>query len=390
MLMGFSLLQLPVDDLREAVKKELESNPALEVASPRAGSRTGMADADREAYLENIADSRGETLDEHLLAELRMAGVDGRTLRLAQAIVTNLDGDGRFTGAYPDLLMVLAGDGVTGVTEKDLDAVRLRVMSIDPKGCGARDLAECYRAQLGRIPASKREEAEKAVAELDQAIRENRLSSFRPSDLKAFMLLKALNPYPGRLYDHAKTDYVTPDIHVDEKGDVSVDTRDIPELHVSAKYIEMAKDRELDAETRNFAADRVRKAREFRDALVRRAETMELIAEKTLARQKDFLEKGPAAIRKLTMSEIAKEAKCTVSTVSRAAARKYVKTPRGTFPLRRFFALVDQAPLEKLRELLSAIPENRRVSDRILAEEMAKAGFPLARRTIAKYRMRLT
>lgn len=387
MMMGFSLLQLPIGELREAVKKEVETNPALEI-EPLRGRRRTPSPASAEA-LENVADSRGETLDEHLLAELRMAGVADRELRLAQAIVQNLDGDGRFTGSYPDLIMVLSGLGEREVREAELERARLRILTIDPKGCGALNLAECYRAQLGAIPAAQRSVASGAIDELEAAIREHRLDSFRPTDMKAFMLLKRLDPYPGRLYDRVRTEYVTPDIRVDAEGTVTVDTQDIPELRISAKYVEMAKDRELDAETRAYAAERVKKAREFREAILRREETIEAVAERTIARQLDFLKKGPSALKRLTMSEIAKEAKCTVSTVSRAAARKYVKTPRGTIPLRKFFVLVDPAPVEKLKALLAAIPTGTHVSDRELSEQLAKAGYPMARRTVAKYRRKL-
>ena len=182
------------------------------------------------------------------------------------------------------------------------------------------------------------------------------------------------------------TEFVTPDIRVDEDGEVEVDKRDIPELRVSPKYVELAKDKSQDEETRTFAAERVKRAREFREAVIKRQETMEKIAELAISGQSDFLKKGTAGLHKQTMSEIAKAAKCNVATVSRAAARKYVKTPRGTVPLRKFFALVDQGPIEKLREILAAIPKGTKVSDREVSERMAQAGFPMARRTVAKYR----
>lgn len=390
MMTGFSLLQLPIGELKEAVKQELEKNPALESARPLSTRSIGAAGNGAADYLENLADQRGETLDEHILSELRTdPSISPRELRLAEAIAVNLDGDGRFTATYADLIMVLSGEGISGVTERELEAMRTRVMALDPKGCGAKDLAECYRAQLGAIPAAKREAAARAVDELNLAIRENRLSSFRPSDLKSFMLLKALNPYPGRLYDRVRAEYITPDVVVDDEGNVEVDMRDIPALQISPKYIEMAKDYDLDEETRAYAAERVKKAREFRDALVHRQETVLIIAERTLARQEDFLKRGVAGLKKLTMSEIAKEAKCTVSTVSRAAARKYVKTPRGIFPLRRFFALVDAAPTEKLREILASLPAGAKITDRELSDKMAAAGFKMARRTISKYRNQL-
>lgn len=402
MLMEFSLLQLPVSELREAVKKEVDSNPALEVdrdaslltplpGSP--GSRGPSGDGDKEGLLENVGDERGETLDEHILSELRMSGVEGRELALCGAIVENLDGDGRYTGVTADLIMVLEGSGVKGVTEAELESARQRVMQADPPGCGARSLEECYRAQVPSVPAAKRPLVEAAIAYVSavlaaQGTRRN-IGSLTPPSAEALGLLKKLEAYPGRLYDRRKTEYVLPDVKVDASGGVEVDQGDIPDLRVSPKYVEMAKDRELDEETRNFAAERVKRAREFREAVIRRKETMERIAELMVERHRPFLEEGPAGLRRLTMSEIAKEAKCTIATVSRAAARKYVRTPRGTVPMRKFFVLVDQAPIEKLREILAGLPAGVETSDQKVAALLEKAGYKMARRTINKYRRKL-
>lgn len=395
MLMEFSLLQLPINELRESVTKEVESNPALEIEKDfvRAGVerfRSNSQQPSAENYLGNIRDERGETLDEHLLSNLRMSGVKGREYELAKEIVFNLDEDGRLNVSFADLIMSLEGRGIERVTKDELESARRLVMSTDPQGCGARDIAECYRAQLSHLPKSQRNSAEKAIDELAAALDENRQlkKDFRPSDLKAFMLLKNLERTPGRLYEHNETVFVTPDVFFDRHGNVRVDQGDIPELRVSQKYVEMAKDKELDKETRDYAADRVRRAREFVEAIARRKETIATVAELALNRQSDFITQGNAGIRKLTMSEIAKEAKCTIATVSRAAARKYVRTPRGTVPLRKFFSLVDQGPLEKLRELLEARPKDIHVPDLKISEEMAKAGFKFSRRTVTKYKLK--
>ena len=382
MWLGLNLLTLPIGELREAVKKELDSNPALEIEVPSsyAGARRPRPDGggDERNALENVADESGERLDEHLMSELRMAGVEGRELELCQAVVAEIDGDGRFTGSMPDLQMV------TGATADELEAARQKVMSIDPKGCGARDIRECYLAQLGQVPAAKRKAVERGVDAIAEMLAgKTPKEQIAPDVLK---ILKGLDPYPGRQYEYRTTEFVTPDIRVDEDGEVEVDKRDIPELRVSPKYVELAKDKSQDEETRTFAAERVKRAREFREAVIKRQETMEKIAELAIGGQSDFLKKGAAGLHKQTMSEIAKAAKCNVATVSRAAARKYVKTPRGTVPLRKFFALVDQGPIEKLREVLATIPAGTKVSDREISERMARAGFPMARRTVAKYR----
>ena len=383
MMMELSLLQLPVGELRDAVKKEVDSNPALEIVREFNPGRVSQNAAPEGFDFERVAAEGGESLEDHLLGELRMDGVEGRDLELCRAIIADLDEDGRFVGSLPDLVMT------TGGTTAQLEAARQRILAIDPKGCAARDLAECYRAQLDAIPAAKRPLAAKAIDELAVAIAAGKLASYRPSDLAAFKLLQKLEPFPGRLYDRRRIDTVIPDVRVDEDGTVEVDQGDIPELRVSAKYVEMAKDREADPEARAFAAEKVRRAREFREALIRRQETMEVIAEAAVGGQLAYLKEGPTALKKLTMSDVAKTAKCDVSTVSRAAARKYVKTPRGTIPLRKFFQLVDQAPVEKLREILASLPEGVHVPDLKISEMMAKAGFKMARRTVAKYRRRL-
>lgn len=385
MMLELSLLQLPLTELRDAVKKEVDSNPALEVSrefSPgRVSGAASAASRSSEGFdFERVAADGGESLEDHLMGELRMDGVDGRELELCRAIVADLDEDGRFAGSYPDVMMA------TGATEAELEAARRRVMSIDPKGCGARDLAECYRSQLTALPAAKRPLAERAVDELAQAIAEGRLATFRPSDVAAFRLLQSLEPFPGRLYDRRRVETVVPDVRVDADGTVEVDQGDIPELRISPKYVELAKDREADPEARAFAAERVRRARAFREALLRRQSAMETIAETAVGGQREFLRQGPAGLKRLTMSDVAKLAKCDVSTVSRAAARKYVKTPRGTFPLRKFFQLTDQAPVERLREILLKLPADPHVPDRAVAEMIAAAGYPMARRTVAKYR----
>lgn len=376
MLLEMSLLALPIGELREAVAKELSSNPAIEQASPGPIRTAFMpsGDGSRQDFVESVADDRAETLDEHLMGELRMSGVSGRDLELCRAIVAELDADGRFKGEIPSMMMA------TGATERELEAARRRVMAIDPKGCGARDLVECFLAQAGIVPEKERAAFEKDLANLKSG-------KVAPSTIA---WLRKMDGFPGRQYDSKRIEYVTPDVTVDETGEVTVDQRDIPELRVSAKYVAMAKDASLDDETRTFAAERVKRAREFREALIRRMDTMEKIAELAVGGQVGFLEKGVAGLKRQTMSEVAEKAHCDVSTVSRAASGKYVRTPRGTVPLRRFFVLVDQAPVERLREILAdATADKKQLSDREVSEIMAKAGFKMARRTVAKYRARL-
>ena len=368
MWMGLNMLAMPIGELKEAVRKEIETNPAV-METLRSGRFSAGRSSTDPSIIENVADSSEETLEEHLLGELRMSGISGRERELCGHIIGELDANGRFAGSLPDMVMV------TGASVAQLESARRQVMKLDPVGCGAKDLEECLLAQIDRVPAAKREFF---LAEMKNL----RTGKVAPSMLT---ILKTLDPFPGKLYSPRKTQYVNPDIIVDEDGLVEVDTGDMPEISVSPKYVAMAKDKSLDEETRAYAVERLRHARDFLMALEKRKETVELIAQIAVEGQRGFLKNGTSSLVRQTMGEVAKKAKCNIATVSRAAARKYVKTPRGTFPLRMFFRRTEQAPLVKLAEIFAS-EDGAKLSDREVSLLMAEAGFQMARRTVAKYR----
>ena len=371
MWMGLNLLAMPIAELKDAVRHELENNPAVteKSYSVRLHPRHSSVDP---TILENVADSAEETLEEHLLSELRMSEIAGRERDLCEKIIGELDANGRFAGSVPDLIMAC------DATEAEIENARKLVMKLDPLGCGAKDLEECLLSQIERVPAAKRDFFRKEL---------KRLSSGRV-DPAMVAIIKTLDPFPGKMYSPRKIQYVAADIIVDEEGNVEVDSRDVPEIYISPAYEAKAKDRSLNPEDRAYIQERVRHAREFLKALEKRMETMEKIAEIAIAGQREFLERGVESLNRQTMGDVAKKARCNIATVSRAAARKYVKTPRGTFPLRAFFRRTAQAPLMKLGEILKS-SENASLSDQRISELMAAAGYKMARRTVAKYRAKL-
>lgn len=388
MMLGLNLLARTVGELREEVKREIESNPAIDDVdfSPYFRRTSTISSDDAQAMLENVA-ARGESLDEHLMRELRLAEVDPQLSAVAEQVIGALDDNGRFVGSVPDIQMV------TGASAEEVEKARQFVMTLDPLGCGAKDTPECLTAQLVRIPAADRAAVRKIVDRFEDIlagrVQIGELDAGALSVLRKYRGRLVVNP--GEKFAPKRVETVSPDIFIDANGDVRVDKGDIPEIKVSTRYQLMTKDPTLDAETRKYAQERVRRVKELQAALIKRQDTMETIANIVIGAQKEFLRKGRAALKPLTMTEVAKEAGCSVSTVSRAAARKWVKPPRGKLiPFGDFFALVDQKPIEKLRELLTeARATGETPSDRVLSERLAKAGFPMARRTVAKYRKRL-
>lgn len=388
MMFGLSLLAKPISELRSEVKKEIESNPAIDDIdfSPFFKRSSTISTSDASAMLENVA-ARGESLDEHLMQELRLSDADQELRVIAEQVIGALDGNGRFVGSVPDIIMV------TGASEEKVERARQFVMTLDPIGCGARNMTECLTAQLVKIPVADRP-AVRSIVDRFADVLEGRLT-ITELDAKALAVIRKyrgrLEVNPGEKFAPKQVETVSPDIFVNADGDVRVDTGDIPEIKVSTRYQLMVKDRTLDEETRKFAQDHVRRVKELQAAIVRRHDTMEQIARIVVGAQMDFLKHGRSALKKLTMTEVAKEAGCSVSTVSRAAERKWVKPPRGKLiPLSDFFVLVDQDPIEKLKEILmDQKRKGKRSSDREVSELMAKAGYKMARRTVAKYRTKL-
>ena len=377
MRMSFELLKLPIDELREKINKEIEENPAIHSIAPMIPGRT-EGGPDMQFVIDN-ARSRGKTLQEHLEGELRMASVNEHDRRLASAIIGELDERGYFVGEIASMAMALE------TTVEELEKARRRVMQIDPKGCGARDLHECLLAQIGVVPPDERDQF---VAGIEHILDETLPPSKRVSPMAKKYILK-MRVNPGKLFQHVKVDYVTPDVSVNEAGEVMVDTAYLPRISVSPKYVEMARDRELDEATRRYAAEKVKRAREFCEAVEQRKVMLEKICEAAIARQFDHLKTGEKSFETLSMSEVAKIAGCHVSTVSRAAERKFVKTPYGVLQLKKFFPLRESAPYEKLKTLIAAFPEGQEPSDKQLAEMMEKEGYHFSRRWVNKWRNKL-
>lgn len=386
MLLSASLLAKPLGELREEVKKEIESNPAIDDASYAPFFRRGIAgSADVSALLENVA-AGGESLAEHLEAELRMSDANEQLKTLARLVIGDIDENGRFVGSLPDLVMA------SGAREDEIEKARLFVMTLDPVGCAAKNTAECLMAQLVKVPPADRAGCANVIARWDDLVAQKlSFSSLKADDLATFRKYRGkLKINPGEGFAPRRVETVTPDIIVDKDGNYFVDMADIPEIKISIRYLSMAKDRTLDPEARQYAQERIRHAEELQKAIVERHDTLDRLVGTILSEQSEFVKRGPSALKTLTMTEIAKKAGCKVWTVSRAASGKYVKTPRGTIPLRLFFTQLDQGKLNKLREILSEAKQSGvRLSDKKIAEMMKKDGFEMARRTVAKYRLKL-
>ncbi len=435
---SLQMLQLSLPDLRAELFAEMSRNPVIEEIETtletattsqkerEAESRaledasdytedddipqtTYTADADALDRRQKFFDSqtKEESLEEHLIAQLEMSDLDPAEIPLAEMLIGDLDDDGYFRGSIPDVMMV------TGESEEKILSVLDKLTDLDPPGCGARTLEQCLLAQLDKLDGSPYQEDVRDVLERGhlQNIADGKFASVerdlgmsheRYADV--LIALRTLEPRPGRAFARAGKSiaYVNPEVHavkVEDRWEAHVDDRSLPEIHISKRYLKMLQDPATTPETKAYVRERIAAAEAIREAVERRQETITSIAQAILDAQPAFFDEGLKGLKPLTMQEIADKLSLHASTVSRTVRDKYISTPKGTVELRKFFTqgLVTEDGeqisktdvLDRLKALIHGEDKAHPLSDDKIAEQLKSEGFPVARRTVAKYRTRL-
>ena len=347
-----------------------------------------------------------ETLQEHLVAQLPLSDIPECDWPMAEVLIGDLDDKGYYKGSVADVAMAY------GRPEGDVVATLALVSELDPPGCGARDVRECLLAQLGSIEdRALREDVRRmvdshleeiAAGRLDEVAAAMGISVSRCHEVLA--ALRTLDARPGRQYpsERERVEYVNPEIHAVRRGGrwvAETDDRSLPEMRLSAKFAALLKDPDQSPETKAYVAERIEAAKAFMQMVVKRQKTVSSIANYIFDRQQEFFSGGFAALKPLTELEVAKAVGVHGTTVSRTVRDKYASTPQGTVELRRFFAtgvktgdggaVSQQAVLEALRGIVEGEDAGSPLSDEKIAEKLKEAGYPVARRTVAKYRDRL-
>jgi RNA polymerase sigma-54 factor len=406
---AMELLVLPAPALEQLVDRELAVNPALERAERPLCQACG-ADLDAErcaACRREPRDGRmptahdptlpaEPTLVESLRRDLRLQ-VAARDRPIAEYLLGCLDDHGFVDADVDDVAAALR------VARERVVAVLRTIQETGPPGVGARDVRECLLIQLARAAgdARQRELAREIVEHNLDALGRGRygriaqeLEVERRDVLAARDLIRArLRPYPtlpaSQSWARAQP-VVVPEILVRE-GEARTFTVDLVEprrlgLRIGASYDRLDRDRLAPGE-RAQAEAHVARARAFLDRLDRRWATVRAVSQLVVERQREFLLYGPRALAPLTRAQVADALGFHESTVSRAVAGRHALLPsRRVVALAAFFDAA-AGPRDALARLVAA--EKHALSDSELAAELARAGFPIARRTVAKYRDQL-
>lgn len=392
------------DAIEQMVEEFNESSGPSLGPSRQAGME--MSDKKYEA-MQNMVD-RTESLEDHLLEQLTFAEGEPLVLEFAKHIVGNLNGRGFLNGPFEDIRSSFGSP----LSDEQADMALKMVQAMDPVGVGARDLRECLLLQL------EEPDPEMCFADILQVLirdhlddlEHNRLPAIEKKTGYSIELIKAaidemkhLDLNPGAQFVSAQTQYVIPDVtvDVDDRGEFVIKTNDdyTPNVKVSKYYLDMLRDKRGDPQTLEYVKRKIAAARWLLDAIEQRRNTVEKVTGAIIEHQRAFLEKGIEFIEPLKMQQIADRVGVHVTTVSRAVDDKWIQTPRGIFPLKRFFGggtvtgsgeeVAWETIKRKLTEVVNGEDKAEPLSDEDLMQKMADLGYPLARRTVTKYRKML-
>jgi len=437
---AIALLQLNRMELREHIDQALETNPLLELEPAEAPDTEEIADEPRHEEIDRsaedidfnddeyrwndlpdgfsevseapdydrfISDPGDDSLYQHLLWQVNLAGFSETDEAIARAIVYALDDDGFLYDDIKTLRASLAPEYLVGADE--VAAVLERVQHFEPVGVAARSLQECLCIQLRTLPAGTpgRGLAEHLVAHHIDALSSGdpaairRSSGFSQAEIdQALEVTRRLDPRPGLRFSRDDQDYIVPDayVHPDAEGwRVTLNRAQEPALKINRAYSELIKS--TTGKDLEYLREQLQQAQWLISSLELRNHTLRSVVHAIVQRQADFLEHGDAAMRPLLQKEVAELVEVHESTVSRATNGKYLHTPRGTFELKHFFSVSiatrdgsevsATAVRAQLEHLIRSEDPARPLSDQALVEALEQKDLLLARRTVAKYREQL-
>ena len=439
------LIELPVQELEQKIRAELEDNPVLDDDPDPEASKNEEEENPRDVSIDAMKDSDGdipayrfkvnnwgkdprpeyntfsvkESFTQSLRDQLGYRNLDERQKQIGEFIIGSLDTDGYLRRDIESLVDDMAFRAGMEVTEEEVEDVLSVIQEFEPAGVGARDLRECLLLQLWAEEQTPDVEAAERILEEQFAEFSNRHFQKIMSRLgldedalkAAIARITRLNPAPGGQLDDSYSDQaqqIVPDFMlIEEDGELSFSMPRfrIPEVRVNPQYAEMLSSGKnsqsrADKEAATFIRQKLDSAKWFVEALRQRQNTLQKTMQAILDFQHDyFLDGDEAHLKPMVLKDIAEKTGFDISTISRVVNSKYIETHFGIFPLKYFFSEgmenkegdeVSTRELKKaLQECVDAEDKRKPLTDEQLVDEMGRRGYKVARRTIAKYRGQL-
>jgi RNA polymerase sigma-54 factor len=447
-IQSLEILLAPLLELQTKISQELEANPTLEQESPGNEELAGdvltetdlaqkqstgeeikehddnglmeliqLADTWHDSLPSHASSTRNspedeekrqhffdsltteQSLQDQLLEQLRLIDADDKTRKLAELVIGSIDDTGYLRSILADLATV--GE----VDLKEMKKALSIVQSFDPPGIGAENLKECLLLQLKRNKNTNTQLTRLIRNHIDD-IAANKLPvitrkmGISMDELHELMnKIRTLNPYPGSVISSSKPVYILPEVTIIEKdGNFSIISNEdhLPKLRISQLYLKLLEDPKTTQETKDYIREKLNKSKALMKSITQRQSTIAQIAEVILDTQYEFFKNGVEHMRPLTMQQVADKLDIHETTVSRAIANKYLKTPFGLFEFRFFFStgyhsndgedISSKSVMEKIRDLIGKENTEKPLSDLKLTNLLKEQGLTVARRTVAKYR----
>ncbi len=342
------------------------------------------------------------SLPEYLIRQAEMADLGKEVMEAMNYLVGCLDDRGFLSQSPSDVALQISVP--LAVVQ---EAVRI-LKTFDPPGIGAQSLAECLLAQLtakGRTESL----ASRIIKHHFDLLTRRRIPEIArklgaPMDEIQIAIeeIGSLDPSPGRKFAADSNRIVAPDVTVERDGDkwnVILNSDYIPRLRISSTYREMIAKGSLSKQERDYLRERMRSGKFLISSIEQRQQTIERITREMVRVQEDFFEHGVSQLKPLTMTQIADAVGVHETTVSRAIANKYMRTPHGVFEMKFFFtpgyqadsgaSVSNKSVKEMIADLTAMEDKASPLSDQEIVAKLQEKGLKVARRTVAKYREEL-
>lgn len=377
----------------------------------------------QENKAEEIPFSDAVSFYEILLEQLNMQALNEEERTIAEYLIGSLDDDGLLRKSMNTLIDELILYRGIYPNPEDMERILAIIQDFDPAGIGARSLQECLLLQLKRKPQSPSKAIQEEIISkyCDDFTRKNKEKIIQKLEIteeeydNAVSELVKLNPRPGSSLGETmgkSMQQIIPDfiVETDDVGTITLNlnNKNIPELRLSKEFKDLLEEHTTNKDNQSkesydafvFLKQKVDAAQGFINAIKQRQETLSSTMQAIIHLQRPFFLEGDEQLLKpMILKDVAERAKLDVSTVSRVSNSKYVQTNYGIYPLRFFFSdsfttdsgeeLSVREIKRVLQELIDQEDKSMPYNDDELTEKMSQRGFPLARRTVAKYRQLL-
>src|SRR2546421_2599143 len=394
----------PVDDFQAEFERlvQLDQEWRDHFAQTNLPMRASAEDEEKRQFMFDSLVA-GTSLQELLLEQVRESALPEDQWPTAEMLIGNIDDYGYLKASIDELAVS------TGSPPEKILAVLKVIQEFEPSGVGARDLRECLMLQLERSGQQGTLEY-RIVNEFMDALGKRRIPEIARGTghsvdavQEALERIARLEPRPGRAFLPDNDQYILPEVFVQRSGDeflVTTNNEHIPHLRISNTYKDLMSQRENSAEVRNYIREKIRAGKFLIKSLHQRQQTILNIAKEIVRRQREFMEKGVAFLKPLTMVQVAEVVGVHETTVSRAVSGKYMQTPQGLFEMKYFFTagiqtssgdgLSNTSVKDMISDIFKKEDQTKPLSDQEVVRMLQEKGIAIAMRTVAKYRTEFT